>query len=259
LAVGLASVVNALPEEDRVTELDQMQPTGYNMFSGFMDLNNTNRKIHYVFVDSQNNNETDPLLIWFNGGPGCSSWLGFMQENGPYKMEDGQDTFQWNEYSWNKKANVLYIDQPAGVGFSTCTGNCSFDDYNASEDNVEALLKWYEKFPEYKKHDLYISGESYAGIYIPYLMWQIDMHNNNQTVEDQKVPLKGILVGNGCTNWTYDALPASIDMYYWRSLLDEGTYQAMKNAGCDYSGIEFDQFSTSPECQSYLDRFHELT
>ena len=58
--------------------------------------------------------------MWFNGGPGCSSMLGFSQEHGPYVMEDGGTTFHYNEYSWNKEVNMLYIESPAGVGFSYC-------------------------------------------------------------------------------------------------------------------------------------------
>ena len=62
----------------------------------------------------------DPLVIWFNGGPGCSSMLGFMQEHGPYVMEDGGDSFHFNDYTWNKEVNMLYIESPAGVGYSYC-------------------------------------------------------------------------------------------------------------------------------------------
>ena len=36
---------------------------------------------------------------------------------------------------------------------------------------MKALLDFYEKFPTLKQNDLYISGESYAGIYVPYLSW----------------------------------------------------------------------------------------
>ena len=80
-----------------------------------------------------------------------------------------------NPYSWNKNASVLYIEHPAGVGFSQCDDSipneCDFDDLNDSEDNIEMLKAWFVKFSEYKQHDLYISGESYGGIYVPYWMW----------------------------------------------------------------------------------------
>lgn len=114
--------------------------------------------------------------MWYNGGPGCSSMLGFVQEHGPYVIENGATTFHQNEYSWNMFANMLYIESPGGVGYSTCSGaECNFDDNISAADNLAALLYWYEtKFPEFQGNDLYISGESYAGIYVPYVVNQID-------------------------------------------------------------------------------------
>ena len=86
--------------------------------------------LHYLFVESQADPSTDPLLIWFNGGPGCSSMLGWSQEHGPYVIESGDTTFHKNEWSWNTNANVLYIESPAGVGFSYCgtPEDCTFND-----------------------------------------------------------------------------------------------------------------------------------
>jgi len=132
-----------------------------------------------MLVESQQDPTNDPLVIWFNGGPGCSSMLAFMQENGPYSINDDGETFTKSEYSWNREANVLYIEQPAGVGYSICGDKteCKFDDNNVAEDNLVAVLGWFEKYPEYKGHDLYISGESYGGIYVPYLVNQIHHYN----------------------------------------------------------------------------------
>ena len=78
-ASALAAVAYAKSEEDRVTELPGMQTFDqYGMFSGFLPIAETTKKIHYLFVESANDPSTDPLIIWFNGGPGCSSMLGFM-------------------------------------------------------------------------------------------------------------------------------------------------------------------------------------
>jgi len=73
------------------------------------------------------------------------------------------------------------------------------------------LNGWYKKFTAYKNHDLYISGESYAGIYIPYWSQQIVHQNENNTDHSLDIPLKGWMIGNGCTNWTYDCMPASMN------------------------------------------------
>ena len=80
-------------------------------------------ELYFLLFDSRSNPSVDPLLIWINGGPGCSSMIGAFTENGPYNLKynktyDPKFKFEKNEYSWNQKANVLYIDQPVGTGFS---------------------------------------------------------------------------------------------------------------------------------------------
>lgn len=168
--LGLAS---ALPRDEKVAQLPDLDPYyGYEVYSGYVAIPNTQKDIHYLLVQSAQDTVNDPLIIWFNGGPGCSSMLAFMQEHGPYVIDNGKTDFRENPYSWNKEANVLYIEQPAGVGYSICgdKSECSFDDNNVAEDNLQVVLAWFEKYPEYKTNDLYISGESYAGIYVPYLV-----------------------------------------------------------------------------------------
>lgn len=57
------------------------------LYSGYLKVTES-KQLHYMFVESKNDKKTDPVLIWFNGGPGCSSLLGFFQENGPFIVED---------------------------------------------------------------------------------------------------------------------------------------------------------------------------
>jgi carboxypeptidase C (cathepsin A) len=236
--------VSAKPAEEIVTSLPQMGTFPYGVYSGYVPIPGTSRTIHYVLVESANNWQTDPLVIWTNGGPGCSSMLAFTTENGPYSMADNTTTFFKNDYSWNNNANMLYIEHPGGVGFSYCdytvANDCTFDDLTDSEDNIAMLASWFKKFPEYAQHDLYLSGESYAGIYVPYLMWQIDNWNNNATTPaEDKINLKGMMVGNGVTNWTYDTMPATLSMGYWHALYNDDLYDKMQKDKCDYSLIEF--------------------
>jgi len=68
---------------------------------------------------------------------------------------------------------VLFIESPAGVGWSVAGSDSDLDtnDMLQSEDAMSALRKWYKKFPEYLSNELFISGESYGGIYVPYLAW----------------------------------------------------------------------------------------
>ena len=113
--VALLAAVSAAPADELVPELKGSGPNGtdtldYTLYSGYIDHTNSSKKIHYMLVQAEKNWENVPLLIWFNGGPGCSSMLAFMQEHGPYVMPNGENTFVKNDYAWNREANVLYIE-----------------------------------------------------------------------------------------------------------------------------------------------------
>jgi carboxypeptidase C (cathepsin A) len=146
-AVG---TVSAYPTGDKVNELWQWTDISWGLYSGYAPIPSSKKSLHYVAALSQQNKTTDPVIVWFNGGPGCSSMLGFLQEHGPYSLEDGSTTFTPNPYSWNKEANVIYIEAPAGVGFSICgdSNECKWNDFNSADDNLQAFLAIMNKFPE---------------------------------------------------------------------------------------------------------------
>lgn len=77
-----------------------------------------NENMWFWFFEARNNASTAALATWFNGGPGCSSMIGLFQENGPCHFVDGESTPTLNPYSFNSYANMLYVDQPIGTGFS---------------------------------------------------------------------------------------------------------------------------------------------
>jgi len=170
------------------------------MFSGYLDTTKPERKLHYMFLPSQNDPTKDPLVVWLNGGPGCSSLGGFITEHGPALFNDYDTELKLNEFSWNKKANMIYIESPAGVGFSYSTlgvKDLITNDEMSAQDNLQALLSFRKKFPEYESNDFYLSGESYAGIYVPQLATKVLEDGTFKT-------FRGILIGNGCTDWNYD-------------------------------------------------------
>ena len=132
----LASAASAAVAADQVTSLPGQQTFDtYKVYSGYVDVTGTTNMLHYMFVESQNDPTTDPLIIWFNGGPGCSSMLGWAQEHGPWVMKNGTDYFQSNPYSWNVKANMLYLESPGGVGYSYCGSveDCTFTDQSSAD------------------------------------------------------------------------------------------------------------------------------
>lgn len=202
----------------------------FDTYSGYLDIPNSNGKsLHYILVTSQDNPATDPLILWLNGGPGCSSLDGFFYEHGPYVFPDEGTTLLRNQYSWNTNASVVYIEAPAGVGFSILgnSANNSTDDETTAHDNLVGLLQFFRKFPEFRDHDFYITGESYAGIYVPTLANNILQYN--QYTPYEHIKLKGIAVGNACTDWEYDTTPAFMTMVWTHALIGYDYYNKLVN------------------------------
>jgi carboxypeptidase C (cathepsin A) len=81
------------------------------------------------------------VILWLNGGPGCSSLVGLIEENGPFHVKDNGNTVYENVYAWNKVGHVIYLEFPAGVGFSYSTdGNITTNDNKTAEENYNALV-----------------------------------------------------------------------------------------------------------------------
>ena len=170
--LSLLGSVCAAPQDDKFDELPGIGQMPSNSYSGYLPVND-NKSLHYLLVESQNDPKNDPLILWFNGGPGCSSLLGFIQEHGPWVYEDGETTAVKNPYPWNLNATVAYIESPAGVGYSYAKtlADKTHNDMSQSQDAMAAFHVLMDKFPEFHGNDLYLSGESYGGIYVPYLTW----------------------------------------------------------------------------------------
>lgn len=151
--------------------------------------------IYFWFFESQNDPQTDPLVLWLNGGPGSSSFLGLFFENGPYKI-NADGTLRENPYSWNKTCNYLMIDQPAGAGLSLVKAPeySARSEQQATEQLYYGLRRFFDLWPMYRKLDFYIFGESFAGVYIPMLAARILEGNRSG---EMGINLKGIGVGDG--------------------------------------------------------------
>ncbi|TXG59152.1 hypothetical protein EZV62_016981 [Acer yangbiense] len=156
------------------------------------------RALFYYFVEADSPNPLSlPLTLWLNGGPGCSS-LGFgaFMEHGPF--QPGQNGLLLkNKYSWNLASNMLYVESPIGVGFSysnTSSDYILWNDTTTAEDNLRFIVKWLEEFPQYKDSDFFLTGESYAGHYVPQLASLLMEYNKQPNITPIK--LKAIALGN---------------------------------------------------------------
>lgn len=169
----------------------------FKMHSGYLKGGETER-LFYIYVEAEDVDPSEaPVTAWFNGGPGCSSFDGFWTENGPFEIQDDL-SLELRPYRWNRLSNMLWMEAPVGVGLSYDTsGNYNNSDDRTANMNQNALNHFFEVHPSLKSHDFYLTGESYAGIYIPTMSEAIlDAQAAGTWVGP---PLKGIAVGNGCT------------------------------------------------------------
>ncbi|XP_074358546.1 serine carboxypeptidase-like [Apium graveolens] len=155
-------------------------------------------RMFYFFFESRQS-KADPVVIWLTGGPGCSSELAMFYENGPFHVENNL-SLTWNDFGWDKVSNLIYVDQPIGTGFSYSSDD---DDIRHSEEGVsndlyDFLQEFFKAHPQYVKNDFYITGESYAGHYIP--AFSARVHQGNQKKEGIHINFKGFAIGNGLTD-----------------------------------------------------------
>lgn len=196
---------------------------GIKQSSGVVDVRADGSNMFYWLFDSESAPETDPLVIWLTGGPGCSSELAVFMENGPYRIDYWQD-MKLNEYTWSKKANMLFVDNPIGTGFST-SANPSMTD--KSEKQVVAdfhafLSKFLQENPQFEGRNFFVAGESYAGHYIPGIAQ--DLVKNGS---DINANLKGIAIGNGWVD-PYLQYPAQNDFALLHEMISESEYNNLK-------------------------------
>ncbi|KZS95434.1 alpha/beta-hydrolase [Sistotremastrum niveocremeum HHB9708] len=188
-------------------------------YTGYIDTSAA-RHIFFYFFESRRSPDTDDVILC---GPGCSSAMGLFMELGPCRIEDESGP-KSNPYSWNEKANIFFIDQPAGVGFS-CTeyGESISSTEEAAEDIVAFLAIFFETFSEFKGRAFHLSGESYAGRYLPLFGAAILDHNPRLRAAGlEPINLRSIMIGNGWTDVymmipsLYDVVctPASVDPFF---------------------------------------------
>ncbi len=127
---------------------------------------NETSQLYFWYFPSQNPLADDEITIWLNGGPGCSSLGGLLQENGPFLWQPGTFKPVRNPYSWVNLTNMVWVEQPVGTGFSP--GKLATN----VEDSTAQFLGFFKNFVDtFDLHHrkIYIAGESFAGKYIPYI------------------------------------------------------------------------------------------
>ncbi|XP_023888952.1 serine carboxypeptidase-like 45 isoform X1 [Quercus suber] len=229
--VQVCLTLDSISGDDKIVSLPGQPKVNFQQYGGYITIDERqHRALFYYFAEAETEPASKPLVLWLNGGPGCSSiGAGAFCEHGPFRPSG--DILVKNYYSWNKEANMLYLESPAGVGFSFSANKSFYDSVNdelAAQDNLEFLQRWFTKFPEYKGRDLFITGESYAGHYVPQLAQLIIKQN-------VKFNLKGIAIGNPLLEFNID-FNSRAEFYWSHGLISDSTYESFTSI-CNYSQI----------------------
>nr|ACM17527.1 putative serine carboxy peptidase [Oryza australiensis] len=235
----LGGGVWGFPEEDLVARLPGQPVVGFRQFAGYVDVDEkAGRSLFYYFAEAAEGAAAKPLTLWLNGGPGCSSvGGGAFTELGPfYPRGDGRG-LRLNKKSWNKVSNLLFVESPAGVGWSYSNTSSDYNtgDARTANDMYKFVLGWYKKFPEYRSRGLLLSGESYAGHYIPQLTDVLLTHNEKSN--GFKFNIKGVAIGNPLLKLDRD-VPATYEYFWSHGMISDEIFLAISHS-CDFEDYTF--------------------
>ncbi|KAL0709603.1 hypothetical protein Bca4012_016581 [Brassica carinata] len=186
-------------------------PLPFELETGYIGVDEEEQvQLFYYFIKSEKNPKEDPLLIWLSGGPGCSSITGLLFENGPvtFKVDEGYNvgrpTLLSTTYSWTKVANIIFLDQPVGSGFSYATTQILDTPSDSGEANLihEFIRKWLSEHHEFISNPFYVSGDSYSGKVIPATVQEIS--KGNDLGFKPKINLEGYVLGNPVTDTEFE-------------------------------------------------------
>lgn len=200
------------------------------------------REFFFWWYPSESQVGDDSLVIWLNGGPGCSSLEGLLQENGPFLLPWNTTDVVKNPYSWHKLSNVLWVEQPVSVGLGTGTPDITNESQLASEF-YGFLEQFFKTFPKLKGKKLYITGESYAGMYIPYISHHIMTKVSAATNKKNGINFQGISIND--PSWISDTLSEELPAlefaeHYQKELqLNASTINKMRKMAIDNGVLNY--------------------
>ncbi|KAI5666971.1 hypothetical protein M9H77_16824 [Catharanthus roseus] len=252
--VGLLVVGNnGYPVEHLVKILPGQPQVGFKQYAGYVDVDlNAGRSLFYYFVEAEADPHHKPLTLWLNGGPGCSSiGGGAFTELGPFFPRGDGRGLRRNKKSWNKASNLLFVEAPAGVGWSYSNTSSDYvcGDASTAKDMHIFMMEWFKKFPSFKSRDLFLTGESYAGHYIPQLA--IELLEHNAHTKDFKFNIKGVAIGNPLLKLDRD-VPAVFEFFWSHGMISDEVGLTITNE-CDFDDYSFGiPHNISQKCNSAL-------
>lgn len=250
---GLDHDILSEQKADQVLKLPGQTMVKFKHYAGYITVNETHRRaLFYWFFEAQDRPQEKPLLLWLNGGPGCSSIGGETLELGPFFPKKGsKPELKLNPYAWNTVANLLFVESPFGVGFSYTNTSIDFGELGdtiTAKDSYMFLINWFRRFPQFKSNEFYIAGESYAGHYVPQLSEAILDHNSKNISKKEHINLKGFMIGNAALDDEAD-FEGMIDFAWHHAVISDRMYDDLKTKCKLFS-------QQSPDCLSALNGYY---
>ncbi|QRV97873.1 Serine carboxypeptidase [Ceratobasidium sp. AG-Ba] len=191
--------VPSLPEYNiRIKQVENLCDPSVKQYAGYLDVSK-HKHLFFWFFESRKDPHKAPLAAWMNGGPGGSSALGLLMENGPCNVQPKNETKR-NPYAWNEVTNMFYLDQPAGVGYSYSTSSHLVDTTKEAAKDFYAFVQLFlTRFPEYSERPFHVMAESYGGQYAPNFANYINRQNKAQALvpSHRHVNLESVVIVNG--------------------------------------------------------------
>ncbi|XP_033167670.1 venom serine carboxypeptidase [Drosophila mauritiana] len=202
---------------------------GVESYSGYLTVDpGFKSNMFFWYFPAEQEPEYAPVVLWLQGGPGASSLFGLFTENGPLEL-DGHGKLQKRNYTWSKTHNLIYIDNPVGTGFSFTENDAGYarNEKDVGRNLHEAVMQLYELFEWRNSSGFWVTGESYAGKYVPALAYHI--HKVQNAIETRVyVPLKGVAIGNGLSDPLHQLKYG--DYLYQLGLIDEHGLKSFHDA-----------------------------
>ncbi|KAM0012311.1 putative peptidase S10, serine carboxypeptidase, alpha/Beta hydrolase [Helianthus debilis subsp. tardiflorus] len=203
----------------------------FTLETGYVGIGAENEiQFFYYFVESQNDPANDPLLFYLTGGPGTSGLFPFLYQIGPLSIRldaSGTPLLDLNPYPWTKNANVIFLDLPAGVGFSYAT---TWEGWRSSDSilakhSYEFLRKWFVEHPNFLSNPLYITGISYMGILVPPVA--LEVYKGNEQGSEPQLNIKGYGIVSPYTDRFTD-LNSRLEFAHRVALISDDIYKSTK-------------------------------
>ncbi|CAH1173952.1 unnamed protein product [Phaedon cochleariae] len=188
---------NRIAEGQRAAEITLGDFKNVSSYSGYLTVDKMyNSNLFFWYFPAEINFQDAPVVLWLQGGPGATSLFALFSENGPFILKSPTE-IEIREYRWSRDHSLIFIDNPAGTGFSFTEGGYAQNETKVGEDLYEALTQFFKLFPELQKNDFFVTGESYAGKYVPAISYTILQKNRHA---DLKINLQGLAIGNGLSD-----------------------------------------------------------